>query len=119
MTLLTFHGIGAPSSQRLPFISQCQGSPRSNLPAIRPVRTENATPPHPPFFHQVLILKVVKALCFDTLSQVLILKGFTGGRKSSEISMRFVARGLAFCVLLTFLVGDPHCFMFIKDKGNR
>jgi len=27
----------------------------------------------------VLILKVVKVLCFDTLLQVLILKGVTGG----------------------------------------
>ena len=32
-------------------------------------------PPHPPVFHQVLILKVVKALCFDTLLEVFILNG--------------------------------------------
>ena len=34
-------------------------------------------PPHPAVFHQVFILKVVKVLCFDTLLQVLILKGLT------------------------------------------
>jgi hypothetical protein len=33
-------------------------------------------PPSPPF-SQVFILKVVKALCFDTLLQVLILKVVT------------------------------------------
>ena len=31
--------------------------------------------PHPPVFDEVFILKRVKVVCFDTLSQVLILKG--------------------------------------------
>jgi hypothetical protein len=36
--------------------------------------------PHPlPLFSQVFILKGVKVLCFDTLLQVLILKGVRGG----------------------------------------
>ena len=33
--------------------------------------------PHPPVFHQVLILKGVEVVCFDTLLQVLILKEVT------------------------------------------
>jgi len=36
------------------------------------------SPPPSPCFSQVLILKGVKVLCFDTLLQVLILKGFRG-----------------------------------------
>ena len=33
--------------------------------------------PHPAVFHQVFILKVVKVICFDTLLEVLILKGLS------------------------------------------
>src|SRR6266850_3116441 len=33
--------------------------------------------PNPPVFHQVFILKAVIVVCFDTLLQVLILKGLT------------------------------------------
>ena len=35
--------------------------------------------PPPPFFSQVLILKVVKVLCFDALLQVLILNAVSRG----------------------------------------
>jgi hypothetical protein len=38
--------------------------------------SHSAPLPHPAVFHQVFILKVVKVVCFDTLLQVLILKGF-------------------------------------------
>jgi|SRR5689334_11022071 len=31
--------------------------------------------PHPPVFHEVFILKGVKVVCFDTLSEVFILRG--------------------------------------------
>src|SRR5712692_6925915 len=39
--------------------------------------------PPPPCFSQVLILKVFKVLCFDTLSQVLILNGLLAWRFAS------------------------------------
>src|SRR6266851_3917887 len=39
--------------------------------------------PPPPCFSQVLILKVFKVLCFDTLSQVFILNGLLAGRFAS------------------------------------
>src|SRR5260370_17985551 len=40
-----------------------------------PVCTLRGTLPLPPIFHQVLILKEDKVVCFDTLLEVLILKG--------------------------------------------
>jgi len=40
-----------------------------------PVYTQITPFPHPPVFHEVFILKEVKVVCFDTLSEVLILKG--------------------------------------------
>jgi len=36
----------------------------------------DAPSPHPPVFHQVLILKEVEVVYFDTRSEVLILKRF-------------------------------------------
>src|SRR5229473_2911971 len=56
-------------------------------------RFQLVPPPPSPCFSQVLILKVVKVLCFDTLLQVFILKGLTGvafciaGSKSEEYSI--------------------------------
>jgi hypothetical protein len=47
--------------------------------------------PPPPGFSQVFILKEVKVLCFDTLLQVLILKGLTSslvGVRDSKILKR-------------------------------
>ncbi len=41
------------------------------------------TPPSP-LFSQVLILKVVKVLCFDTLLQVLILKVVSQGTNAAQ-----------------------------------
>jgi hypothetical protein len=43
-------------------------------------------PPSPLGFSQVLILKVVKVLCFDTLLQVLILKKLVVYRRCPRIS---------------------------------
>jgi hypothetical protein len=42
------------------------------------------SPPHPAVFHQVFILKEVKVVCFDTLLEVLILKGFTFHQNCAE-----------------------------------
>src|SRR5258708_39594015 len=71
ITLLVFHGMRLFYTQLPKFCSVrdapgliCQGCARS-VPIYRP--------PLPPGFSQVLILKVVKVLCFDTLLQVLIL----------------------------------------------
>lgn len=57
------------------------------MPEVLPVQSVRGVPclnlenwpplPHPAFFHQVLILKVVEVFCFDTLLQVLILNGLT------------------------------------------
>ncbi len=41
--------------------------------------------PPPPGFSQVLILKVVKVLCFDTLLQVLILNVVSEGRMQGRL----------------------------------
>jgi len=57
--------------------------------------------PPSPCFSQVFILKVVKALCFDTLSQVLILNVLTGvafciaGRRSRYGSAVLRKRAMA------------------------
>src|SRR5712691_8750196 len=61
-------------------VLQCQGCSRSILSGMCPVRTPSAWTPLPLCFSQVLILKVVKVLCFDTLLQVLILKVVSWGR---------------------------------------
>src|SRR5258708_13832643 len=73
ITLLVFHGMRLFYTQLPKFCSVrdapgpfCQGCARSVPPQQRY--------PPPPGFSQVLILKVVKVLCFDTLLQVLILK---------------------------------------------
>ena len=39
-----------------------------------PVYTIFDPSPHPPVFHEVFILKGVKVVCFDTLSEVFILQ---------------------------------------------
>jgi hypothetical protein len=44
----------------------------------------NCPPPRPAVFHQVFILKVVKVVCFDTLLEVLILKGFALHQNCAE-----------------------------------
>jgi hypothetical protein len=44
------------------------------VPDRESLRDDSLALPHPPVFHQVLILKMVKVLCFATLSEVLILK---------------------------------------------
>src|SRR5258707_7042802 len=74
ITLLVFHGMRLFYTQ-LPKFLQCQGCSRSILSGMCPVRTSKVPTPLPLGFSQVLILKVVKVLCFDTLLQVLILKG--------------------------------------------
>src|SRR5229473_6669344 len=78
ITLLAFHGMRLFYTQLPKFCSVrdapgliCQGCARS-VPLIY-------RPPSPPGFSQVLILKVVKVLCFDTLLQVLILKVVSEG----------------------------------------
>jgi len=47
------------------------------------LETRKVCGPPPPCFSQVLILKVFKVLCFDTLSQVLILNGLLAWRFAS------------------------------------
>src|SRR5260370_6797347 len=78
ITLLVFHGMRLFYTQLTKFCSVrdapgpfCQGCARS-VPQARCSL--------PPGFSQVLILKVVKVLCFDTLSQVLILKVVSLGK---------------------------------------
>jgi hypothetical protein len=48
----------------------------------------------------VLILQILKVLCFDTLLQVFILKGVTGGKKSQRISMTSGLGALRFALFL-------------------
>jgi hypothetical protein len=59
----------------------------------KPARS--GTPP-PPGFSQVLILKAVKVLCFDTLLQVLILKVVSQGpmrcRLEANLSRNYRSR---------------------------
>src|SRR5260370_12293063 len=47
------------------------------------LETRKVCGPPPPCFSQVLILKIVKVLCFDTLLQVLILNGLLAWRFAS------------------------------------
>src|SRR6266436_5467758 len=79
ITLLVFHGMRLFYTQ-LPKFLLCQGCARSV-----PFRLD----PLPLCFSQVLILKVVKVLCFDTLLQVLILKVVSQGpmRRRLEASL--------------------------------
>jgi hypothetical protein len=62
-----------PTGRIEPESVRCQGCSRSILSGMCPVRTIPPVPPSP-LFSQVLILKEVKVLCFDTLLQVLILQ---------------------------------------------
>src|SRR5712692_7934737 len=77
------------------FTRNCQSSAVSGMLPVHSVRDvpgpyQPGAHPPPPGFSQVLILKVVKVLCFDTLLQVFILKELTGvafciaGSKSEE-----------------------------------
>jgi len=50
------------------------GKPDSKQAGEVGLETVKSSNPPPPCFSQVLILKVVKVLCFDTLLQVFILK---------------------------------------------
>src|SRR5712692_3412659 len=94
ITLLVFHGMRLFYTQLPKFCSVrdapgpfCQGCARSVPEPI---------PSPPPGFSQVLILKVVKVLCFDTLSQVLILKELEGNiipRSKLALLPRCVRRG--------------------------
>src|SRR5712692_8888813 len=88
ITLLVFHGMRLFYTQLPKFCSVrdapgpfCQGCARS-VPDLQA--------PLPLCFPQVLILKVVKVLCFDTLLQVLILNVVSRGpmRCRLEASLR-------------------------------
>src|SRR5216684_8631077 len=94
ITLLVFHGMRLFYTQLPKFCSVrdapgpfCQGCARSVPPGV--------VPPSP-LFSQVLILKVVKVLCFDTLLQVLILKVVSQGpmrcRLEASLSRRCPCR---------------------------
>src|SRR6266849_10331576 len=81
ITLLVFHGMRLFYTQLPKFCSVrdapgpfCQGCARS---------VPGCWVPPSPLFSQVLILKAVKVLCFDTLLQVLILNGLLAWRFAS------------------------------------
>ena len=60
------------------------------------VRLEEPFPPPTPVFAEVLILKLVKALCLERISQVLILKEL----EKSSVCMDATGEGVA-----------PGCFL--------
>src|SRR5216683_6646715 len=86
ITLLVFHGMRLFYTQLPKFCSVrdapgpfCQGCARSVPPSV---------PPPSPLFPEVLILKEVKVVCFDTLLQVLILKELISRRNCAKCDAR-------------------------------
>src|SRR5260370_41959739 len=73
ITLLVFHGMRLFYTQLPKFLQVSGMLPVYSVRDVPGPYPEARCPP-PLGFSQVLILKVVKVLCFDTLLQVLILK---------------------------------------------